>query len=420
MLSISLFYELLKISWVTRVLAFLVALVIFGASSKGIQDVIVYGAFLYAVAFIDKGAFVWRTFVGRMFIAAFATLFLWLPISFTLWSSIRDVLGFLEIAAGTLAVSVIFNNMEKALLAMRYSAFAITTIIFYDLVRLFLALGGNILAEAHSYRPFILNHPNVSAMMAALSSLVFLYEAYRNWSVNRRHSFFYALLLFICFSYIIVIASRGVQFAFLFSIFVMGFFLPGWKSKLIWLLVFIVLTCGTGFVLVEKNPRYKEITDVFKIEDKNKLIAHIWKKVLTERPTVWQHTYKLIKERPLFGYGYGKRVFREVYYSSEPPTSPFYYPHCHSFWLKLFFEFGIVGASVHILAWALLAVRLVMAMWQQSTMAGRSPVLLITLMLALLHTYGIFDYPDSLSLMVLCWLVPLAIIVSRKEESLNG
>jgi O-antigen ligase len=298
---------------------------------------------------------------------------------------------------------------------LQYSAFAITIILAYDLLRLVLALGSNLFVLAHSYRPFLLNHPNVSAMMAALSACVFIYEAYLNWSFKKSYSLIYVALFAICFFYIIVIASRGVQIAFLLTIFFAGFLMPGWKTKVVWLMLAAVLACGTGVVLVEKNPRYKELTEVLKIENRNKLIAHIWKKVLTERPTVWFHTYELIKKKPFFGYGYGKRIFREVYYSSEPPTSPFYYPHCHSFWLKLLFEFGVVGTAFHLAAWLLLAKELIAAMRRERSLAARSSPMLVALMLILLHIYGLFDYPDNLSLMALFWLVPLAIVISQKR-----
>jgi O-antigen ligase len=315
--------------------------------------------------------------------------------------SLRDFSGMLKIIAGAFAIPVIFNTRAKIKAALFYSATAIACVLGYDLIRLTVFLGPNLLLQAHVSEPFIFNHSNVASMMAGASALVLFYFFWQ-WRRQPRPALACLGGMLIGLAYMVILASRGPQIAFALTCMGAVCLIPGRGVKLLGFL--IILLAGLAlFVNIEHvNSRFLE------------------KKSMTnfsERITVWTHTWDLAQQRPWLGYGYGKRNFVAIYYANQPPESPFHYPHPHQFWLKLLFEFGWPGLVLHFLAWIILAVGLWRCIFAQPTFTDRLLPGTVGLILCFIHLYALGDYPDNIVLMAQFWLIPVALVLMKKTDN---
>ena len=376
-------------------------IIVWKLSATVVQDILVYGAFLFALTRISRGAAAWKQPAGLAFIALLIHMLLSLPLALHPALSLRDVSGMFKIIAGAFAIPVVFNTRAKIEAALFYSATAITCVLGYDLIRLTAHLGPNLLAQAHVFQPFIFNHSNVASMMAGAAVMVLFYFFWK-----RRHQFWPALGclggMLIGLAYLVILASRGPQIAFALSGIGAICLIPSRGLKLLGFLA-ILLAGLVLFVNIEHvNPRFLE----------KKSMANF-----SERDKVWTHTWDLARQRPWLGYGYGKRNFELVYYSTHPPQSIFHYPHPHQFWLKLLFEFGWPGLILHLLAWLILAAGLWRCVFAQPTFTLRLLPGTVGLIFCFIHLYGLGDYPDNIVLMALCWLIPAALVLMKKTDN---
>jgi len=403
-------YDLLSAKpWVGFIAGTAMGVLIWKFSSNAVQDIIVFSAFLFALFFVERGKTAWQQPAGIAFIILFIHHLVSLPFSVSPEMSIHDTEGILKILAGAFAIPVIFNTDRKIARALFYSAVGIALTLGYDLVRMTWFLGADIFAEAHSFRPFILNHSNVASMMAGLSFFVFLYFIWRGRPERGqgRKSLWTALACLagsiICLVYLIIAASRGPQIAFVLAFAFGGLIFPGWKRKLIWLAAIIIIGAILFINYEHVNPRFTE----------KKTMAGF-----SERDKVWKHTWSLIQERPWFGYGYGKRNFEMNYYASQPPRAKYHFPHCHQYWLKLLFEYGWLGSCLYAAAWLILAVSLLRKIFTARTLDDRLLPGVIALMLLFIHLYGLGDYPDNIVQMAQIWLIPAALVVIKQKKEL--
>jgi len=372
-----------------------ISIIIWTFSSNAIQDILVFGAFLFAVIKFSRGAAAWKQPAGIAFIIVLIHLILSLPFSVSSSISVRDFIRLVEVIAGACAIPVVFNTKVKIKAALFYSAVAITLILSYDIIRLYWHLGNDLLAKAHSFQPFILNHSNVASMMAGAAVFVFFYFFW-TWRSRLWPAIGCLLGIGICLVYQVIIASRGPQIAFAITCCFVGFLIPDWRRKLLWLLCVAIMAtlCITNLRYV--NPRFMEKTTMTNFTERNK---------------VWSHTWKLVQARPWFGYGYGKRNFESVYYSSNSPKSVFFFPHTHQFWLKLLFEFGWTGFALHLCAWLILACQLIHYTFAKTTFKERLLPGTVGLILMFIHLYGLGDYPDNIVKMAQIWLIPVALVL---------
>ncbi len=390
-------------SWVRFIAGAAMGVIIWKFSATAVQDVIVFGASLGALFFAYRGKAAWRQPAGVAFVILLVYHLFTLPFSISPEMSIHDTEGMIEILAGAFAIPVIFNTDKKIARALFYSAVGIALVLGYDLVRMTYYLGPAIFAKAHSFRPFILNHSNVASMMAGLSFFVFLYFIWEN-----RKSLWPALGCLagglVCLAYLVIAASRGPQIAFALAFAFSGLLLPGWKLKFAWVAAIIVLGAVLLINFHRINPRFAE------------------KKTMSgfsERDKVWKHTWELVKEKKWFGYGYGKGNFEMNYYASQPPRASFHFPHCHQYWLKLLFEYGLTGFCLYALAWLLLAIGLLRRIWAGRTLDERLLPGTIALMLLFIHIYGLGDYPDNIVQVAQIWLIPAALVVIAARSSVS-
>ncbi|MFH1476247.1 MAG: O-antigen ligase family protein [Verrucomicrobiota bacterium] len=424
------------------VAAVAVALLVWTFSSKALQDILVFGAFLFALTRASLGTGAWKQPAGIVFIIVAFHLVLSLPFSAHPRLSLRDFSGFLEVLAGAFAIPVLFNTREKIAAALFYSAIAVALTLGYDLVRLACHLGPVWLAKGHVFTPFILNHANVASMMAGAAVFVFLQRGLciivkcndcpasrlrqsfcgqagvRHQSSPVRHlssifsglpsgvcrlsSVFVCLLgILICLAHMVIMASRGPQIAFVLTMGAAGLLIPSRSGKLLWLLVAALIIGALIMNIEHVNPRFLEKRSMSNF---------------SERDKVWTHTWNLAQQRPWLGYGYGKRNFEMVYYNTQPPKSQFHYPHPHQFWLKLLFEFGWTGLILHVLAWIILAIGLWRHVFAQPAFTDRLLPGTVGLILCFIHLYGLGDYPDNIVLMAQFWLIPAALVLIKKTD----
>jgi len=372
------------------------AAVLWGFWTRGVFAVITCGACLAACLRPPRTSGVWRNPAGT----AFAVLAAWIVVA-SLFSparlpAFRSLAVLIPVLAGAYAIPMLLPSRQKIAAAMTYSAGAITILLGADLLRLWHRLGGDLLSQARFTEPYVMNHPNVASMMAAAGVFVLLRFG---WQYRRRPASAALAIagILVNLAYIVILASRGPQVAFAAACAAFGCLLPGWRRKAAWL---ILLAVAGGLVVANA-------------EHINRRFASGDLGSLNDRTTVWKHTWKLAAEHPVIGHGFGKRIFEKVYYDSDPPQSKYIFPHAHSYWLKALFESGWIGVALHAAAWALLAVRLAYHTWQLETLAERLLPGSVIMLLLLVHVYGLGDYPDELVRVMMIWLVPVSLVITK-------
>lgn len=380
-----------------------IAFLIWYYSSKAIHDLLVWGAFAAALPRARRAWPVWSNAAGIAFIGLLLFTIVTLTLSVSWQDSALDLLRLARLPAGAFAVSVWFQRTDRLFSAMAYSAWAITLVLAADLMRLGWVLRGDLLIEAHAYEPFMLNHSNVSSMLAGLCFLVLATIPPLRRKKGTRIAA--AIGMLVCLAYLFVLASRGPQIAFLVTLAVAGFiWMRGWRCRVAWVLAGLVAGSLVGYNINRLNPRFEDLDQMT---------------TFAGRTTVWQHTWELAQQRPWRGYGYGKRVFQEVYETTDPPTPPppFHhvtYPHPHSYALFVLFQHGWPGFVMYAFAWGLLAWRLIRGLWQCRNHPDRWLTGMVAMLLLMLHLYGLADYPDNRLAIILVWLVPAALIVTNE------
>jgi len=389
-------------SGVLRFCAFTVlAVVIWKLQSKAIQDAIVWIAFLVALWRAKTGIQVWKNAAGRAVSVVFLYMAATIPFGAYPGLALNDLAGMSDDFAAVFAISILFNNHRRVESALFYSASAFTFILGYDLIRMAYHLRGELFRKAHFFEPFILNHSNVAAMVAGAGACIMAYFAWK-WRGNRSRLIFALVGLGIDLAYLVIVQSRGPQMAFAGAVVLTGlFFLRDWRRKVIWA-VAAGLLGAIGFFSL--NPSF---------QDNNM-------RGMTGRDKVWMHTWHLAKERPLMGYGYGKDTFHKVFHdkATNPPDSQFDFKHGHQYWLFNFFQHGWIGLALIASAWLLVFLRL----WRRMARAGadiaeRMLPAAVFFVLVFIHLYGLGDWPDNLAQLMLWWLIPVALVITRDERA---
>jgi O-antigen ligase len=379
-------------------LATLLALAVWSAPSKGAHLASTGALVVAAVVRRRRGSDAWNCAAGWAFMGSALFIVAMIPFGADPGDSLASLGKYVTPLAMAYAIPVLFDTEERVRTALLASATAVTMLFAVDAVRLWTVLGSRTVELARFIRPYALNHPNVASVLAAAAVIVLAGNALRHRPRSRAfalHAAAAAVNLF----YLWTMASRGPQAAFAASAFAFGAALPGFWRKTAWFSL-AAATVIAGIFLVDRiNPRFLESD------------------VLAGRDKVWSHTWALTRERPLLGYGFGKEVFRNVYYSTHPPESPFYYPHAHNYWLKLLFESGWIGVTLHAAAWALLVARLVRHIGGRPHVRDRLLPASALMLMALVLVYGLGDFPDHLLRNLQIWLIPVALTLSRRTPS---
>ncbi len=362
--------------------------------SSVVTDALVWGAFLWALPRGRQAASLWLSAPGLA--ALLVALYPAIQLAWCLdpAASAGVLLRDLRLAAGAFALSVAAREPVRIERTLLIAAVALLPVFALDLARLGWALGPALLEAARYRKPYALNHPNVSSLLAAAVGLI---AAYGAWTRRRRPAgaaFGFGALL--ALAYLVVMASRAPQAAFAGAVGAAFWIVPRtWKGRLAGTGLALLTGLLIGANLPRINARFLEKGDPF-----------------SGRTVVWRHTYTLTQAHPWFGYGYGKPTFQKVYAESNPPPSPHFFPHPHQYALFVLFQGGRAWLVLHAALWLLLAGRLIRALGRTADPEARLRIALVSLLLLLFLAYGLGDYPDNRLRLALVALVPLAIAAS--------
>jgi len=384
-------------AWLGGAAAVAAAGLLWLAPSKAVTDVLLWGAFLWALPRARRAARLWLSPPG--FAALLVALY---PVVQLAWAvdpaaAANDLLRDARLAAGAFALSVwLGTEPRRAERPLMAGLLALLPILVLDLVRITRAIGfATLLENARYYKPYALNHPNVSSLLAAAAVFVALQAA---WSRRGRPAAAtgFGLGAGLALAYLVVMASRAPQTAFAATAGAALLLIPrNWKGRGAGLALALLAAFAIGANLSRVNARFLNTSDP-----------------LSGRLVVWRQTLALAQERPWFGHGYGKTVFQQVYAASNPPPSPHYYPHPHQHALFVLFQGGRAWLILHAALVLLLAVRLAGALRRTSDPDERLRIALVALLLILWGAFGLGDYPDNRLKLALAALLPLALAVS--------
>lgn len=381
----------------------IVALLVWGCAATAMQDILLWGAFLYVFCRRRLRTSSWFSLPGLIIVTAGIWGLLHIPLSVLPSASVRDLIRDADILAAVLAIPVIFDTKPKLHRALIYSAIAITLLVAVDAVRLALILGRTITTGAHTFKPFLFGHPNNASIMSGAAALVFGCLMVGSWRKPARAAACLAGVV-VNIVYLWIAASRGPQLAFALACGFSGFCLPGWRRKAVWLLGMVMVATLLFFHAEKINRRFSEKKDLGTFVDRTK---------------VWAHTWALAAERPLSGYGYGQRVFKAVYYASDPPKSPHTFPHCHQYWLNILFSQGWIGVILLGTAWGWVTLSLIRCIACEPEMTGRVLPVTVLMLILFLQAYNLGDLTQPPASILLIWLLPSALVLSCKRSAMT-
>lgn len=377
--------------------------------SSGLSTVLLVGAGLYALWKGRKALGAWKHPVGLAWGLGVAWAILSVAWSFDPAGSARDLVKSAPLALAALAVPVVFDRPGRIWAALLASAGMVTAALAMDLFRLFDALGWSmIMTEARFLHPYLYTHPNVSSMMAGLGALVFAARGLAGApGVWRKGALLLGLALDL--AYLVVMASRGPQAVFAAAILVFPVVvLPGWRARLVAALLAVAVGFGLWSAAGVINPRFKDAT-----------MANF-----NDRDVIWKHAKMLADQRPVLGYGFGKKAFVKAVYENPEHRAPrvrVHYPHAHRYWLMLYFQGGAVGFALWSLGWLALGLGLIRLAarecraasgWTERLRARVLPALVGT-GIAFILLYGIGDFPDHVIRQAQFYLAGLAVALIR-------
>jgi len=360
--------------------------------TKGYVPLILWVAGLYGLWNWRKLTAAWNNVAGWCFALGIVWAVASVAWSFYPMGSGRDLVKSLPMVAATMALPAIFDRPTRIWNALLVSAGVVSLKLALDLWRLWAALGWPaLLTEARFYHPYLYNHPNVSSMMAGLAALVFGVRLL----VGGQHRKWRALLvlgLLVDLLYLEVLASRGPQLVFALVVLSLPLaLLPSKRVRAVAALLAVAIGVGLWCAAGSINPRFEDRT----------------MKHYNDRDTIWGHSWLLITERPVLGYGFGKKAFEKAVYENPELRGPrvrFHYPHAHSYWLMVPFQGGFVALALWGAGWLALGGRLAYRMcrwtaqappaWRARVQVRLLPALLGAGVMFIL-VYGIGDYPDN-------------------------
>lgn len=329
------------------IIAFLGTLAAFwlwDARTSGLQDAILILTFLYALWHYHRTSWaVWRQPPGILALTVAAWMLIQIPFGITPAIAWRESLKHADFIALAIAVPAVFGEPRRLGVALLSAALALTTVITSDLARL-AGTYGCALADRARWDPHpALNHPNITAMAAAIALILLASTAWR----ERRHrgvSLFCAAAMLLDLAYVILMRSRAVQLALVVACGAALVLAVGNRRGR--LIAAALVTLGLAAILIS-NPRFRNVGHIGALMDRN---------------VVWARTWELIQERPVLGYGFSETVFMNTYHTDDAPRSKHRFYHPHQYWLNTLFAYGSVGAALQAAMWLSLLMALMPAL----------------------------------------------------------
>ncbi len=389
--------------WLVRAgLLMALALALVLHPSSAVRDVVVWSSFLFVLIHDRKDIFSRKPDALSLAILIYGVLVA-ASVAYSVhrrWS-FREAEKFFVVLAMVFAAWRLFRNRSFLFGFLQLLVFASLIVCIYDVVIYLRGLGEEWQwGERWVFGPYH-GHPNTASaiLMLLLPIAAYLLSASRNVWLKAVHGCFIALSLFLMY----VTASRTAQLSLAGMVLCGAAVVRPRKRKVLSLVV-----VGSLFALVYLNlrllnPRFLDETA----------------KTLTFRVENWQNVGKLVSEKPVFGYGFGKKNYQAVYHSRFR-GSPIPYEHAHSILLQTAFETGAVGLLTIFWLWAATILRLL-----RGYAASRGPLAgfhasVLTSFLGV-SIYCLAEVPDGL-LRSLLWLL-IAIsgaITGQVKDSRNS
>lgn len=381
--------------------------------SSGVSTALLWGTGLLGVWRLRQTRAAWRNPAGLLFGLGALAAALSMAWSFHPAGTARDLVKSAPMALAAFALPGICDRPGRIWAALVASAGLVTARVGVDLARLVAELGWpEVLTAARFHHPYLYTHPNAASMMAGLCILVFAARGLAG-APGAGWKALLAAGIVVDLAYLEVMASRGPQIAF--AVAALAFpavLLPGGRARLAALGLALALGFGLWRVAGDLNPRFRDRTMA----------------TFNERDKVWKHAKALADQRPVWGYGFGKKTFEKVVYDNpeQPaPALPFHYPHAHNYWMMLYFQGGAAGFGLWSLGWLALAVRLGrFARRAEPAAGGRWARLQARILPALLGTslffillYGVGDFPDHAIRHAQFYLLGLALALTAPPRT---
>lgn len=382
-----------------------VALALGWSPSSGWTDAALVS--LLAVALWRRREALWRAWGGaRGWPAGALAAWMAATVAWSFWpaGSARDLAKLLPLGAGMVGLAAWTGTGREMRRALWLWASVVTVRLAADGVRLWAERGwATVFREGRYAVDFLWTHPNVASVAGCLAAMVWvglLPRAGTGWRFRQGRGWARwgsLAAAAVCLGYVLVLGSRGPQAVFALVVLAWPAALArGWRRKAVAVLLAAAVGAGLWMAAARVNPRFG---DTRTMSGANR------------RSDIWSHAWMLAKQRPLVGWGYGKKAFERLVYENpgqRAPDVPVRFPHAHSHWLMLFVEGGAIGAGLGLAAWA----ALLAGVWKgrpkqiehlehleyfapPPSPVPRAERVLATLMVLFVLGYGVADFPDN-------------------------
>jgi O-antigen ligase len=379
---------------VTGVLG-LLALTLALHPSSAVRDVVVWSSFLFVLFRRRKALFSKRPDALSLAILVYMLLVV-ASVAYSVhpYWSLREASKFLSVLAMVFAAWHLFKKRVFFFAFLQLLVGAVLLVCLYDVVNYFLGLGTR-WEWGERWEFAYYGHPNPASaiLMILMPFSVFLFVASRRALLKGMHACFVVAGLFLTYA----MASRTVQLSLAAMVLCGALLIRPLRRKIAATGVVVCLLVLVYLNIRALNPRFLE-------ESVN---------TLSFREENWRDLRVLISRRPVFGYGFGKRVYREVYHDHFQPEIR--YEHAHSLLLQTAFETGAVGLGAMIGLWLTTVCRLIKAYVSNRNRWGQ---LMATLLVAILgmSIYCLAEVPDGFLRSLFWLLIAMAGAVTTKGD----
>lgn len=218
------------------------------------------------------------------------------------------------------------NNIKDAGAIKRFlTAFAIISGII-SIISIFNYFSGNVVRGSVGSNAFSLNHIGLARFLVVTIPLIGIL-AYLNRFKNT--AFIYLILLAISIVSLILSYSRGGWLVFFTSLIIWGLF----KNRKSIAISIVLCVVAALFIAPESI--------------KSRVATGLSEGALQNRPAYWKAGVSMIAERPLLGFGYSVRIFKDLYPNYIPAGALNEMPrHIHSTYLSTAVESGVFALIV--------------------------------------------------------------------------
>jgi O-antigen ligase len=130
------------------------------------------------------------------------------------------------------------------------------------------------------------------------------------------------------------------------------------------------------------------------------------------RQEIWQNTWKIFREYPVYGTGPG--TFESVYLLYRPATKDEWQAYAHCDWLELLATFGVVGT---LLVLAALGVAMAHPFFGERIRASRAFTPLLYLAMASCLAFAVVDFPFVIYSILFLFVLVCALLTCMSQRT---